>query len=218
MITRVGVAPRKTGWASDAFQEHWAGPHGDVVTHLDELKRYWQNHAILSANGETVLPWPGFDACSDLDFPSFNAMEAAFAGTAYKQAVKADEDRFVEKSRGGLLLGERHVLSQSLDLEHVRFMRFLRAAPGVEASKFADELLACPKPAEASGREVILALAPDLVGGMRSMFDAVECLWFETGQAACDFAVSAAARERWSPLAGMVRGSEYLVSRTRVII
>ena len=78
MITRIGMAPRRPGLGIEAFQRHWHNIHGPLVCKLGGLRRYWQNHALLR-EGESLLSWPGFDACSEMDFDDAYVLHVAFS-------------------------------------------------------------------------------------------------------------------------------------------
>ena len=64
-----------------------------------------QHHAVLD-DGRPLLAYPGFDACSEFDFDSPDAMDEGFARAAATGALRADEDRFVDKQRYSWVLGE----------------------------------------------------------------------------------------------------------------
>ncbi|MGH2882625.1 MAG: EthD domain-containing protein, partial [Solirubrobacteraceae bacterium] len=67
------MAPRAEGLTFEAAQEHWRTAHGDVASGIPGLRGYVQNHAVLR-DGLPLLPYPGFDACSELEFADFDAM------------------------------------------------------------------------------------------------------------------------------------------------
>jgi uncharacterized protein (TIGR02118 family) len=212
MITRIGVAPRRPGMTTAAFQAHWAGSHARAVAPLPGLARYWQNHAVL-AEGEPLLPWPGFDACSELDFPDAATMEAAFASPAYFDRVKPDEDVFVDKSAGGLMLTRREVLDGPvLPDTGLRLWRFMRLAPGRQAADLAHALADAPPVADTIARERFFAL-PESATGRAPIFDAAETFWFDTSDAALAALRSPAMRARMAGLAALVRGTEHLLAR-----
>ena len=219
MITRIGVAPRKPGIETRAFQAHWAGSHGDLVLSLPGLRRYWQNHPVVDEHGETSLPWPGFDACSDLDFDDLAAMDAAFSSPLYTEAVKTDEGEFVDKALGGLFFGKRRVLDGVVDTASgVRFMRFMRSAHVADPGLLEAKLAGLPSVSQAGARELLIAIAPENAGGHRSIFDAVEALWFADAEAAHAYCRSSEYRERAAATAGIIRGTEHLIARVRAII
>jgi uncharacterized protein (TIGR02118 family) len=217
MITRIGVAPRKPGLDTATFQAHWAGPHGDVVTRLPGLRRYWQNHAVLDGAGEAVLPWPGFDACSDLEFDDVAAMHAAFQSEAYATAVKADEGDFVDKSRGGVIVGHRDGPDTPPADARVRLMVFMRRASGANARAFETAVTDLPIPSVAIEREVLVALPSEAVGAS-PIYDAVEMLWMRDAAEARHFVTSSEARLRLAPAAALVRGFAHHLAEVRVII
>ena len=217
MLTRIGMAPRKAGLDVHKFQAHWGGRHGELASQMPGVSRYWQNHEVLE-NGEPLLPWAGFDACSDFDFESIPAMDAAFASDQYQIAVRADEANIVDKTKGGLLLTERNV-EGSIDLQkNVRLLTFFRLAPQRASAELAAALKASPKPSQATARETFIALHGAEAAQRLSIFDAVEGLWFEAPEEALRFIRSDEARDRRSRMADLVRGTERLLARVRVIV
>ena len=112
MIVRLGTAPRIDDLDFEGFQQHWRTSHADVVSRMPGLRRYQQFHAVLEG-GEPVLPYPGFDACSALQFDTVEAMDAAFASAAFLESVQADEKEFVDKTRfrGGVGTGRPDVIA-----------------------------------------------------------------------------------------------------------
>lgn len=217
MITRIGLAPRRPGLDIDTFQAHWRGRHGELAAQLPGVRRYWQNHAVLRA-GEPVLPWTGFDACAEIDFESLESMGAAFVTPLYLGPIRDDEAYLIEKTRGGMVLSRRTIVSGAPLLDGVRLITFMRAAPGRRAADLHAALAAAPEPPGAVGREIFAALDPEEAGGHVSVFDAVEMLWFATADAAERHVISPAARERRATMAELVRGVERLVARVRVMV
>lgn len=198
------------------FQAHWLGPHADAVGPLPGLQRYWQSHAVLDG-GEPLLPWPGLDACSELDFPDAATMEAAFAGPGYFDRVKPDEDRFVDKAAGGLMLTRREVV-QGVPAPDagLRLWRFLRAAPGRPAGTLATALAAAPVPEGVLAHERFVAL-PEAETGRSPIFDAAEAFWFTDAATALAALRSPAMRVRLAALAAEVRGTEHLLARVHPV-
>ncbi|WP_293858034.1 EthD domain-containing protein [uncultured Alsobacter sp.] len=217
MITRIGLAPRRPGLDVDTFQAHWRGRHGELAAQLPGVRRYWQNHAVLR-DGEPLLPWTGFDACAEIDFESLEAMAGAFVTPLYLGPIRDDEAYLIEKTRGGMVLTRRTILSGAPHLEGIRLLTFLRAAPGKPARDLQAALAEAPDVPEAVGRELCAALDPEEAGGHVSVFDAVEVLWFATAQDAERHVVSAGARARRAGFAERVRGVERLIARVRVMV
>lgn len=211
MITRLGMAPRLAGTTVEQFQEHWRTAHGDVAGQIPNLRGYVQFHAVLRA-GAPVFGYPGFDACSALEFDSVGAMDEGFASPTYQQAVRADEDTFVDKSGFSMALGTRTVVVDgdpgpdalvllTLRRHHPAATRedLLAALTGPYADAVAaaaplryEQLL--PTGAQRSGRETAAC-------------DAVELRWFP------DLAAVTADTGAERALAGVAFGTERLLAR-----
>lgn len=216
MITRIGLAPRRRGLHIDMFQLHWLEVHAPLVAKLKGLQRYWQNHAILR-RGEPLLPWPGFDACSEMQFADLTAMQSAFADVDYQRRTLADTEYLIDKSKSGVVLAER-VLDAPADLTVVRLMTFLRRAPQCAPDAFRKSLLEAPKAARARARELYLSLDSATFEVAPSSFDAVEVQWFDEEWQAESYVTSTEAREHREGFAHLVRGVERLVARPHVVI
>ncbi|MGA8333890.1 MAG: EthD domain-containing protein, partial [Solirubrobacteraceae bacterium] len=139
-ITRVGMAPRAERLTFEAAQEHWRTEHGDVASGIPGLLGYVQNHAIL-CSGTPLLPYPGFDVCSELEFADFDAMRAGFASEHYRSAVRADETNLIDKARFMMALTRRRVLADRDPPDGaVKLMTFLRTHPSSTAAKLVQTL------------------------------------------------------------------------------
>lgn len=208
VITRFGLAPRRAGWTVGEFQRHWRERHGPIIGRLPGLLRYWQNHALAAP-----LPWPGFDACSQLDAPDLATFDAVFAHPHYLTEGRADEERFVDRSVGGHLLTERVLAEGATGPGGVRLLTFLRATPACGAGDLADVLAAGGRGAGAAGREAFVRVP----GSSGDAYDGVEALWFDDVAAAVAHLGSAAAERDRRALAGRVRGTERLVAAVHVV-
>lgn len=198
MITRFGLAPRRPDLTVAEFQEHWRERHGPVIGVLPGIVRYWQNHAVPGA-----MPWPGFDACSEFDAPDMDAFDAAFATEHYLTAGRADERRFVDRTRGGALYTRRIGAPTPLRPGHVRLLTFLRGEPDAVGA-----VLAGRGRGGAAGAVEAFVRLPDVPG----VFDAVEVLWFPDAAAALAHPTSAAAGRDRAALAGMAFGTERVLA------
>lgn len=217
MLSRFGCAPRKPDLTIDQFQEHWRTSHAKVVSGLVGLKRYWQNHAVLR-DGETILPWPGFDACAQIDAETMVDMDRAFLSEHYQGLVREDERRFINHTGFGMTMCERVLADGRLDGSGVRLLTFMRLAPLRTPAALAEALRADKRPGVAKGREVFLALTGAAAGQRISLFDAVESLWFDSEADAERQVRSIEEREHRTRLADTVRGCERLIARVVVVI
>lgn len=218
MITRFGMAPRRTGATTAEFLEHWRTSHADAAGRIPNLRRYIQLHPVL-VDGRLPLPYPHFDACSMLDFDDVESMEEGFASPTYQGAVREDEDRFIDKSRFSMVLTERQVVAP-LPEGGVVIVTFLRRHPAASDDDFLATLegpwmetaggtgreLALPIPGERSGRERDAADAVDL----RGFGDADEALDWLTAE---DGGVAAALT-----LAGYVHGAATLLAQPHRVL
>lgn len=213
MITRIGMAPRLETMTVSDFQEHWRTSHADAAGTIPGLRRYIQNHAVLK-DGASILPYPGFDACSELDFDSLGDMDDGFASDSYQQAVKADERAFVDKSRFSLMVTHRECVIDGPDLEGVKLITFFRAHSGSGP----DELRETIRRDYAERVHRAVPARHDLfwpdqdahaAGRIPAAAEAAEMIWFESVEAATDFLHSDADHA----LAGRSFGTARLLAR-----
>ena len=220
MWMRFGVAPRRTGMASTDFQAYWKDQHAPVVCGMPGLRLYHQNHAVLH-RGEPLLPWPGFDACAQFGAEDPGGFDTAFTSEHYRGPVTDDARRFVDTTRGGIVLcGSPLCVSGSIEApiggDAVRLLSFFRCAPSVALATLGDGLRMLEAPADALGRAVYGAV-PE-AGKPPGIFDAIEILAFPHADAAVAHVLGGEARRRMEPLAGAIRGTERLIARVAVIL
>ena len=216
------MAPRAPELDFEAFQEHWSTEHGALAGTLAGLRSYVQNHAILAA-GRPLLPYPGFDACSELSFDSLEAMDAAFDSDHYRNTVTTDEKTLIDKTRFGLMLTKRRVLDDGEPAEGaVKLLTFF----SVDANSSHEELaeaLAGPyrdavAPAGPVRHEQLLVIPGAHDGRRAALADAADLLWFESGEAALAFVASDAAFAAAYTLAGRAFGAQRLLARTIQVV
>lgn len=226
MITRVGAAARRAGMTLEDFQTHWHTSHGPTAGVIPHLVRYIQYHAVLR-NGRPLTAYPGFDACSELDFASFEMMDEGFELAAEQGELKADEDRFVDKTRYSWVLGTSEVRLGDMDplsreeVDPVVLVRWLRRHPSASIDEFGMCLLGEWEDAvEASGattRRLVFADhdAHNLRGAASA--DVVEFIGFADVEAALQ-AMSGELVDAAPVLAGSVFGVAEHLARPIVIV
>jgi len=213
-VVRLGTAPRAAGLSYAAFQEHWSGQHAGVAAGLPGLRRYVQNHAVLQ-DGRPLLPYAGFDACSEIEFDSVQAMDAAFASEFYRSDVTADEHSLIDRPRFMLALLERRVLADG-PREGVKLLSFWRATARAGTGELAEALSgAWPAPAR---HEQLLALGGAHDGRPGPVCDAVDVLWFADAPAALAFLDGDAAQEGHWRLAGIGACVGRLIAREITVV
>ena len=217
MIVRVGMAPRAQGLSYESFQEHWRAEHAGLAGEIPGLRSYVQNHAVLR-DGRPLLPYPGFDACSELEFDSLAAMDAGFASDYYRQAVTADEHTLIDKSRFLLLLAGRRVLVDGEPPDDaVKLLTFLP----VDARSTRDDLdaaLAGPYAEIAAAakplrHEQLVEIPHAHEGRLPPVLSAVDVLWLRTADDAVAFVQGDLGHRAAYALAGAAFGVERLIAR-----
>ncbi len=222
MIVRVGCAPREASLSFEAFQAHWASEHGALAGTLAGLRSYVQNHAVLTV-GRPLLPYAGFDACSELVFDSLEAMDEAFESDHYRQTVTADERVLIDKTRFGMLLAERRVLVDGTPDEGAfKLLTFLVADPNHGPAVLAGELAGPYREAVREARPLRheqLVVIPGAHDGRLAPFaHAVDILWFPSTAAALDFVGGEAGFAAGYALAGRAAGCQRLLARELRIV
>ena len=88
---------RKHGLSPQAYQDYWENRHGQLVLrNLAAMRRYVQNHAVLSSYDCGAEP--DFDGMLEGWLASYEALQAG-AETAEIQAVRTDEANFIDPAR-----------------------------------------------------------------------------------------------------------------------
>jgi uncharacterized protein (TIGR02118 family) len=105
-ITRVFIARRRPDLSVEEFQQHWRSEHAAITLGFPHVNRYVQNHAVVR-DGALVLPSPGFDVFSELDFDSADAMDASWASPEYLVG-EDDENNFIDPRWSTVLVGRRY--------------------------------------------------------------------------------------------------------------
>lgn len=222
MIIRVGMAPRAEGLTMTEFQRHWREEHAVAAANIPGLLGYVQNHSFLDERGRPLMPYAGFDACSEIAFDDLAAMDAGFGSPVYQGDVRADENLMIDKPRFFLLLcPEPLVLAAGAETAGVKLMTFLRAHPSVGR----EELLAVARgpyatALQAAGvrRHVQLVPSPELhAGRLPPACDVVDCAWFDDVGSAREFVNGPAGSAADDVLSGRAFGRERLLASVRVV-
>jgi hypothetical protein len=216
MITRVFLAPRRQDMTTEACLLHWRGHHAAIGASLPRVRAYVQNHGVLDG-GRFLLPYPGFDIMPELDWDDLDAMDAAIDSPAHEQDSVGDEENFIDTTRTGLAVTERHVLADGAPAPGgVKLITLLRRAPNASAKDFQDALFGGHSHAIADGRplrhEILLSI-PDRPERPPFTAQAIDLLWFDSPREALAWTASEAAyRAAWQ-LAGVAFGAERLIAR-----
>ena len=220
MITRIGFAPRRPGLTLEQAQAHWGARHAEVMRPMPNLLRYWQNPVIVR-DGQPLLPWVGFDCCSEFDFEDIVAHDQGFTSPEYLGPVREDELNLVDKAGGGGGGMMTRKLVEEGEPDHltcVRLHTFMRLGPTRTAAELSAALMASRLQGGAQARTVYMALTGPESAMRFSTFDALEIHWFPNEQAASRYVTTEEARQHRLALSPLVRGTERFISRVRVIV
>jgi uncharacterized protein (TIGR02118 family) len=216
VIVRLGMAPRARGLDYEGFQAHWRSEHAGLAGAIDGLRGYVQNHAVLR-DSRPLLPYVGFDACSEISFDSLEAMDAGFASEYYRSQVVADEQVLIDKTRFLLLLSERRVLDdRPAPGSAVKLLTFLPVDPRSTREALFDLLGGAYREAVVAAsplrHEQLLEIPGAHDGRIPAVVAAVDILWFPSADAAVEFAGSMLSHELGYLLAGATFGAQRLVA------
>lgn len=209
-VTRFGLIPRRAGLSVEQFQAHWRDPHAALAAQLPGIRRYWQNHRLLTAN---PVPWPGFDACSEIDADSVGAHLRMRDSAVMRGPIAADEPQFLAMDARLVVWTSRLGPARVAGRGGVRLLTFLRAAPGRAGEELASALAAT---VDAGGEAFGPVALPGEVAA--SAFDAVEARWFESSAAAASHLASPAFERDRRRLTGLVAGEARLLARVEPVV
>jgi hypothetical protein len=217
-VTRFGLLPRIAGMTLEVFQEHWRTTHAELALELmPDMDRYWQNHRIVDGPPATLLPWPGFDACSEIDSASVTTHLAMRTSAAFFAQAAREDPKILDESRAGAVW-VRRISSEGDVGSGVRLLTFMRRAPLHDQAELAAALTTSPAAGSGRGREVFVAMTGSTAAQVCSVYDAVEGLWFADPGEASDYLTSSAAERDATHLAAVVRGCERLLARVEVMV
>jgi hypothetical protein len=175
------MAPRAAGLSTPDFVEHWRTTHSVAAGQIPGLRRYTQFHPVL-VDGRLPLPYPGFDACSLLQFDSLDSMDAGFSSAVYRDEVMPDEAVLVDKSRFSLFLGDARI-SSVIPGGTVVLVTLVRRHPALTPSEFST-VLDGPWSTWSGGHEQYVSVGASRAGRQADVADAVDIRAFDSPQQA----------------------------------
>ena len=217
MITRFGMAPRVSGMSIEDFRHHWRTSHADAAGQIPGTLRYTQNHSLLF-EGRYRLGYPGFDACSELDFESVAAMNEGFASPTYQTLVRVDEDAFVDKTRFSLVVTHPREVVEG-PAHGIKLIRFFRRHPSAEEDSLHTALGAHGQTiASEVDRYVTYRPVEEPYAGPPASFDAIATAWLPDSAALDTLMASDSWQAAEWALAGVASGSVALAAETIEVI
>lgn len=133
MVKVLTFLKRKPGMPVDEFQAYWLTRHPEVVTRLPGIRRYVQSHTLASAYATGEPVWDGI---AEVWADDTDALRAMTRGPEHAD-LQADEARFIDRSRMGLIVTDEHVLADgAVDPGAVKAVEFLTRLPGTSVDDF----------------------------------------------------------------------------------
>ena len=135
MLKACTLIKRKPGMAVDAFQGYWLGAHSDIVKKLPFVKQYVQSHPLLGGYRKQDLI---YDGLAEIWVDDTEALRALAYTEAY-QAVREDEEKFIDPQGTTLLLTEEHVIKDGIIPKNgVKSIELVTRKNGTDAQSFQD--------------------------------------------------------------------------------
>jgi uncharacterized protein (TIGR02118 family) len=133
MVKAVSFFKRNSGMSVEAFQTYWRTVHPEVVLKLPGLRRYVQSHTLQAGYRKAE---PVYDGIAEVWFDDTQAMRA-LSGTPEYAAVQADETKFIDRTRMGLIITDEHVIKDGPVPTHgVKNVEFVTHKPGMPIDAF----------------------------------------------------------------------------------
>jgi uncharacterized protein (TIGR02118 family) len=132
MIKLIACFKRRPDISPEAFQQHWSTTHADLVVRSRGLRRYIQNHTLLSVYARRE---PVFDGVAEVWFED-DAL-GGLQSSPELAAVRADEADFIDAPSLVSFLVDEHVIVDGPEpADGVKQISFLRAKPGLGNEAF----------------------------------------------------------------------------------
>jgi uncharacterized protein (TIGR02118 family) len=135
MVTMLIFFKRKPGMTVEAFQDHWRTVHAGIIARLPGIRRYVQNHVLISSYRKSE---PAYDAVAESSFDDTRAMKA-LAGTPEYAAVLADEPNFIDRSTMQSIITDEHVVvDRPAPVDGIKSITLMTRKDGMPIDAFRD--------------------------------------------------------------------------------
>jgi uncharacterized protein (TIGR02118 family) len=181
MLKLIGFLARRAGTSPEAFQAHWRERHAALGRALPGLRRYVQNHTLLSGYRGREPLW---DGVVELWFDDLAAFRSAWASSEMAP-VREDEPRFLELPRCAAILAGEHVITEGdPPRDGVKLISFLTRRRDLDAPAFSRYWRDRHGPIAAripGMRRYVQChtLAETYAGAGRPTYDGVPLAWFD---------------------------------------
>jgi uncharacterized protein (TIGR02118 family) len=188
MVKVLTFIKRKAGMPVGEFQAYWRTRHPDAVTKLPGIRRYVQSHVLPGAYAKGEPVHDGIAEVWADDTDAFRAMTKSPA----HPALVADEERFIDRSRMGILVTEDVVVKEGGPTSNgggaLKAVEFFTRKPGMSVEDFQRHWQTIHAPLAAKipgvGRYVVSATRPSAyAAGRTPAYDGAALMWFESSDA-----------------------------------
>lgn len=110
VLKLITFGKRRAGLSPEGFQRYWRTRHAELVRSVPGLRRYVQNHTLLSVYERRE---PAADGVAELWFDDEVCLRQGL-GSAQMAAVRADELRLLDRTSQGSLVASEHTVMDGL--------------------------------------------------------------------------------------------------------
>ncbi|NRA02997.1 MAG: EthD family reductase [Myxococcales bacterium] len=133
MFQILAVLKRRDGLSPEAFQEHWRGRHAELACKIPGLRRYVQNHTLLSGYRARS---PIYDGVAELCFDDAEDFERAGASSEMA-AAQADQAELLAPEGVRILRVEPHtIVDGPAPADGVKLISFLTRRHDLSRERF----------------------------------------------------------------------------------
>lgn len=133
MVKLIAFFRRKPGVSVEEFQRHWRTRHAELVVRQAGMRRYVQNHTLLSGYRTHE---PDYDGVAEAWFDDVEVMRTLAPSAEYR-AVREDEANFIDAaSMGVVLTDEVPIRSGPAGANSAKLIAFLRKRADLSPEQF----------------------------------------------------------------------------------
>ena len=183
MFQILAVLKRRDGLSPEAFQAHWRGRHAELARKIPGLRRYVQNHTLLSGYRTRS---PIYDGVAELWFDDAAGFERAGASPEMA-AAQADQAELLAPGGVSILrVALRSIVEAPAPAEGVKLISFLTRRRDLSREQFSEHWHARHGPIAAripGMRRYLQYHAEDDARFGTPRYDGVPIAWFDDTQA-----------------------------------
>ena len=192
MIKVMSAFKRKTGMDVDAFQKYWLDVHAPFVKKLPGLRRYVQNHTLVSGYKRVE---PAVDGVAELWFDNSDALRQ-LAGNEALRLAQNDRAEFIDEASYREVVTEDVVIKDgAIPADGVKNIELVLRKKGIQPTEFHRYWIEHHGPLGASIPQIHRYVQSHMrsvayEGGKEPVLDGFALTWFDNTQAMRDAATT----------------------------